>query len=476
MLHPPKRLIGMTDASPETLAMRDGVGGVLCAYLGRYGYQRVDVPILEQTELLLRKSGGELASRMYTFSDPGGHRVSLRPEFTSSVVRAYLEGMAQGLSPTRWCYQGPVFRYQGEEAGDLRQFTQVGAEIIGAEGPWADAEVMALAVKGITHAGMPGARLVVGHLGFIGALLESLGLSDRARLFLLSSLWQLGLGEEGVRQVREKAVALGLVGDGAESPDGAPEALSEATLAVLERYFQSRPAGVSIGVRSPEEVRERFMRKQAQTHDAPRLEEALALLARIAQLRGEPPVVLGEVRALVQAPSALAELNSLEQTLEMLGHYDVGGQVALDLGLGRGIAYYSGVVFEVRHPYLPGISLGGGGRYDGLVQALGGSSTTPAMGFAWSVEQVMALFAKAGRGRRWLRREDTVLVRAAGPFAQAAAVREAEGLREQGVSAELDLSGRAAAQSLDYAQAKGIRRISTVDAQGKVAYLDVPER
>lgn len=114
MLQSPKRLTGMQDASPETVAVRDGVGGALCAYLSRYGYQPVDTPILEQTELLLRKSGGELASRMYTFTDPGGHRVSLRPEFTSSVVRAYLEGLQQGPFPLRCSYLGPVFRYQGE--------------------------------------------------------------------------------------------------------------------------------------------------------------------------------------------------------------------------------------------------------------------------------------------------------------------------------------------------------------------------
>jgi len=475
MLQSPQRLKGMQDAGPESLAMRDGVGGVLCAYLARYGYQRVDTPVLEETELLLRKSGGELASRMYTFTDPGGHRVSLRPEFTSSVVRAYLEGMHQGPLPLRWCYLGPVFRYQGEDAGDLRQFTQVGAEILGAEGPWADAEVMALAVKGVTHVGMPGAQLVVGHLGFIGALLESLGLSDRARLFLLSSLWQLGQGPEGLTEVREKADAMGLLRSGANEAKSASEALSETALALLERYFPTS-GSATIGVRSPQEVRERFLRKQGQTQDAERIEEALPLLAQIALLRGEPAPVLRQVRSLVKAPSALLELDALEQTVEVLSHYGVRGQVSLDLGLGRGIAYYTGVVFEVRHPYTPGVSLGGGGRYDGLVQALGGAVQTPAMGFAWTVERVIALFTRAGRGRRWLRREDTVLVRAADPSALAAAVREAEGLREQGMSAELDLSGRTDAQSLDYAQAKGIRRISTVDAQGKVAYRDVPER
>ncbi|MBI4202294.1 MAG: ATP phosphoribosyltransferase regulatory subunit [Chloroflexi bacterium] len=475
MLPPPKRLAGMQDHTPDAVAMRDGVGGALCAFLARYGYQRMETPLLEQTELLLRKSGGELASRMYTFTDPGGHRVSLRPEFTSSVVRAYLEGLYQGPLPMRCSYLGPVFRYQSEEAAGLHQFTQAGAEIIGAEGPWADAEVMALAINGLKHVGAAGCQVAIGHLGFIGGLLESLGLSDRARLFLMSNLWRLGQGPAGLGEVQEKAAALGLLGSGGDGNGRSQEVLSESTLALLERYFQTN-APATIGVRSPQEVRERFLRKQAQTQDAERLEHALSLLAQVAQVRGEPGAALLQVRGLVSAREALAELDALEETLNVLPHYDIKDQVSLDFGLGRGIAYYTGVVFEVRHPALGTQSLGGGGRYDGLLQGLGGAVPAPAMGFAWTVERVLELLANLGRERHWRRRDDLVLVRPQEPSARAAAVREAEVLRDQGLLVELDLSSRSPQQALDYAQARGIRRISTVEASGKVDYQNVPER
>ena len=99
----PRRLKGMEDRGPESTGVLAWAGDVLRSFLVRYGYRRVDTPLLEDTDLLLRKSGGELASKMYTFTDPGGHRVSLRPEFTSSIVRAYLQGMNGGKPlPVRW--------------------------------------------------------------------------------------------------------------------------------------------------------------------------------------------------------------------------------------------------------------------------------------------------------------------------------------------------------------------------------------
>src|SRR3972149_5386011 len=111
----PRRLQGMEDRGPEATQVMAWTGDALVNFMARYGYRRVDTPLLEETELLLRKSGGELASKMYTFTDPGGHRVSLRPEFTSSVVRAYLQGMNRGGPlPVRWSYLGPVFRYEPE--------------------------------------------------------------------------------------------------------------------------------------------------------------------------------------------------------------------------------------------------------------------------------------------------------------------------------------------------------------------------
>ena len=95
--------------------------------IGSYGYQFVDTPILEPTELFLRKSGGELASQMFSFLDPASSPLSLRPEFTAPLMLRYLENSKEVDLPVRWQYAGPVFRYDGGSPKSSGQFTQIGA-------------------------------------------------------------------------------------------------------------------------------------------------------------------------------------------------------------------------------------------------------------------------------------------------------------------------------------------------------------
>jgi len=105
-----KALKGTRDLLEENYAsmraLRDGLGDLL----NSHGYQAIDTPALESAEIYLVKSGAEVASRMYTFLDPGGGKVALRPEFTAGVIRAYLQGGAGRALPLRWQYCGPVFR------------------------------------------------------------------------------------------------------------------------------------------------------------------------------------------------------------------------------------------------------------------------------------------------------------------------------------------------------------------------------
>ncbi|MEE2700740.1 MAG: ATP phosphoribosyltransferase regulatory subunit [Chloroflexota bacterium] len=474
MLHSPQRLKGMMDVSPEVVTFRHDVGETLQRFLARYGYREVEVPILEETELLLRKSGGELASKMYTFTDPGGHRVSLRPEFTSSIVRSYLEATPRDGHPVRLAYMGPVFRYELEGSAGQRQFTQVGAEIIGSDSAWADAELLAMAGRGISELGLRDWTLVVGDLGFIGLLLESMNLSDRGRMFILESLTELGQREDGIEKVKARAVGLGLITEGVNDRMPQTELPNEAGIAILERSLQ--PSSTSaIGVRTPQEIRERFSRKQLLSQNSGQLENAIELVARIAQIHGKPEEALALVRNLIDSKPALESLDKLEMTLKALAQYGLDTECVLDFGLGRGIAYYTGIVFEITHPSLSDVSLGGGGRYDGLVQALGGRNNTPAMGFAWTLDHVLELLLSENTGKNQRQVSDIVLIRSAGGIDFGKVVAEAERLRNQGTLVEVDLSGSNLEQALKYGRARGIRKVLTVDSDGKVTAADGPE-
>ena len=112
-----------------------------------YGYDAIDTPFLEPTEMFLRKGGGEMASQIYSFIDPGGNPVSLRPEFTSSILRWCLEEDRLAMLPLRVQYGGPVFRYR-RQGDEYRQFHQAGVELIGSSDPRADAEALMLACQG----------------------------------------------------------------------------------------------------------------------------------------------------------------------------------------------------------------------------------------------------------------------------------------------------------------------------------------
>ena len=108
-------LPGMRDIGVADFSQVRKVFDALQSHLSGSSFSLVDTPLLEETELFVRKSGGQITGRLYTFTDPGGHSVSLRPEFTSSIIRAFIEQQEDQKLPVRWQYGGPVFRYGAGE-------------------------------------------------------------------------------------------------------------------------------------------------------------------------------------------------------------------------------------------------------------------------------------------------------------------------------------------------------------------------
>ncbi|MBI2856558.1 MAG: histidine--tRNA ligase family protein [Chloroflexi bacterium] len=381
----------MRDQGPEELRRRTAVEGSLQRFLASQGYQIIDTPLLEPTELFLRKSGGELASRMYTFTDPGGNRVSLRPEFTSSAIRYYLEMEAEEKLPLRLQYCGPVFRYGGGK--DSMQFHQLGAELIGDGTPQADGEVLALAWEGISALGVPSSQCVVGHIGVLHRILDGLGLSHRAQGFLVASLPRLRQGPQEIQRLREQAEALGLIqpSDSVIHAHLPVEEMEEGkALELLQDLFQDSLAG-PMGSRSAEEILMRFVHKLQRADDPRRIDMGMSLLSRLASIRGEESQVLPQMRSLVQEHGLEpAVIQPLEQVLASFRQRCPSVNLTVDPGLVRGIAYYTGMVFEITTSAVEGGDiLCGGGRYDGLIRALGGSNDVPALGFAFTMETLL---------------------------------------------------------------------------------------
>ena len=135
-----ERVRGMNDTPHAQYVTRERVAAGILDQCGRAGYALIDVPVVEATELFLRKAGEERVQQMYAFRYRN-RDLALRPEFTASVVRSVIGTIQSAPLPVRVAYHGPVFRYERPGQARYRQFTEVGVELLGAATPAADAEV-----------------------------------------------------------------------------------------------------------------------------------------------------------------------------------------------------------------------------------------------------------------------------------------------------------------------------------------------
>ena len=160
---------GTRDILPDQIGNWRKIEAAAKIMCGRFGYEEIRTPIFEHTELFLRGIGDTtdiVSKEMYTMTDRGGRSITLRPENTAAVVRAYLENkLYADQNVTRLFYIGPMFRYDRPQAGRFRQFHQFGVEAIGAKGPMVDAEIIALAVAYLKSLGLSELRLLVNSVG-----------------------------------------------------------------------------------------------------------------------------------------------------------------------------------------------------------------------------------------------------------------------------------------------------------------------
>ncbi len=167
---------GTFDVLPADAAARERVEASGGEILGRAGYARMETPAFEETALFARGVGGStdiVRKEMFTFSDQGGRSLTLRPESTASIARAYIEhGMQKLPQPVKlWSY-GPAFRHERPQAGRFRQFTQLDAEAIGSDSPLVDAELIILLDELLRGLEVPALTLRLGSLGSPGSRAE----------------------------------------------------------------------------------------------------------------------------------------------------------------------------------------------------------------------------------------------------------------------------------------------------------------
>ncbi len=394
-----KLLKGMKDSTGTNLLRAIEVQQVAMNYLKDAGYSPVDTPLIEESELFVRKSGGELASRLYTFTDPGGHEVALRPEFTPSIIRYFVNESTNLDLPARMQYAGPVFRYEPGTENLNRQQTQIGAELVGGNGVEFDTEIVLLAFKGLSKLGLD-VQIRLGNLGVVQSLLAKYQLSEAVNLFIISHLPELKRNTTNVSSLKERAGMLGVQ----KSDENTDELTGDATVSDedAQRFVRSVLHGsiaTPVGRRTTEQIVARLLRKFEVAGSNKSFEEALSLASELSRIEGSVSSVLDRASVVVSARSMAIDvfqpLSQLTESLIAEGIPD--SKIILDLGIARGFSYYTGTVFElVGRSGDKSVSFGGGGRYDELVRILGGDANIPALGFAYSLDTIINSMIEAG--------------------------------------------------------------------------------
>jgi ATP phosphoribosyltransferase regulatory subunit len=352
----------------------------------RAGYTPVDPPVLQPAEPFLDLSGEDIRRRMFLTTDPHGAELCLRPDLTIPVSRAYLQSPSAG-KVAGYCYLGAVFRHRDNAPAE---FMQAGIESFGrSDKAAADAEMLSLGLEATTLYGIGAPEIRVGDVGLFAAFVAALDLPPAWKRRLVKDFnrkWSLA---HDLDQLTLSAT-------------GAPPEY-QGVLAALERSDPKAAhnlvtdllsiAGIAaVGGRSVGEIAERFL-EQASLGAGTRLpSETRALIERFLSVRGDPDEAAGELRNLgADAKLALdAALDLFEVRTGFLAARGVDVRaIQFSTAFGRGFDYYTGFVFELHHGKSKG-PLIAGGRYDALLGRLGAPETIPAVGFAASIDELVA--------------------------------------------------------------------------------------
>jgi len=392
-------LKGMYDRYPEEWAAYRAVIDAVEETAREFGFREIDVPSVERTELYRVKSGEELLDQTYSFEDRGGREVTLVPEQTPTRARL-VQARKDLKTPIKWFDTSERWRYEQVQKGRDREFLQTDVDVFGVESVAADAEVVACAARIFDRLGVDDqVRLLINDRGLLEALLETVGLTG-------------GDAEAAMRVIddREKLTREGFLDRLEEQGIGRADAREVDALTDISGPIADTVA--DLAERAPDDDR---------------------------------------------VSGAVDRMTDLAAELE---RYGVADACRLDLSIVRGLAYYTGLVFEAFDTEGELRALFGGGRYDDLV-GLFGEQEVPAVGFAFGYSTTAKLLRRAGEWPAEALSTD-VYVLPVSEGVRGRALEFATGLREMGLTVETDLTGRSVGSQFGYADGIEARRVVVV--------------
>ncbi len=312
-IQPPQLPKGTRDFYPESMRIQNFIFDTWRRASLRFGYEEYEGPMFEHLELYTGKSGDEIVSQLYDFTDKGDRRIALRPEMTPTLARLVIQKGNSLKKPFKWFSLPRLFRYERAQKGRLREFFQLNLDIIGTESIYAEADLLGAIASMLFDFGLTSGDFVIGVSSrkLLNAYLDEIGTSDASKIYPILDR-RLKIGKDAFNSELAEA---GLTSEQAQELD-------------------------------------LFMNCKS----------------------------ISEVESLIHSETsrnALTEIQDLFRTLEASGFADC---VTLDLSVVRGLAYYTGIVFEVFDKGKSMRAVAGGGRYDSLCEKLGGAKV-PGVGF-----------------------------------------------------------------------------------------------
>jgi histidyl-tRNA synthetase len=356
-----------------------------------YGYDEIETPAFELLDVLTAKCGPDVKEQIYAFKDKAGRDLGLRFDLTVPLARVVASHPDLPKPFKRYCISR-VWRYEEPQSGRFREFWQADADIVGSAKMDADAEVVALAISCLKRLGMKNFRVRLNNRKILESIAASADVDKELWLGVFRAIDKLDkVGQEGVRRELKK---LGLSGD-----------------------------------------------------------QISTIMMQISKC-GDVDAVEREVSHALN-DRGKEGFNELAEIISNLELYNCSEYVVVDLSLARGLDYYTGPIFEISAETNVNVgSVAGGGRYDNLIELLGGPPT-PATGISLGIDRLVEVLGEANM-LPTARTLTQVFIAYTSPSLKKEVIAVAEKLRDRGIRVEVDVMGRKLDRQLKYADAKGI--------------------
>lgn len=349
-----------------------------------YAYQEIKTPLFEDLSLFTTKSGDEIVDQLYNFKDKSDREIALRPEITAPVARLYINELQKTAKPIKLYYFGSCFRYERPQKGRFRQFWQFGCELIGAKSPEGEAEAIAMAEQSLERLGIDTAEIHINHLGIIRALFKHFNIETEIQEKVMTLI------DKGNKELLENELSSG-------------DLINDSNLANI--------------------------------------------LINLVDLVGKDEIIAKVTDLVSEFEETNDALDEFKQLIDLLKSFKISNYT-INMGIARGLDYYTGIVFEIYVPELGAQKqVAGGGSYN-LVELFGGEKVE-STGFAFGFDRLMhAIESKKSeknneKDKENIDNKESIVDVFVAPFSNDTREKSFEIgqiLRNNGISTEIDLS------------------------------------